>query len=119
MSGVRTDWLNLALAVLTGATITLSMRVVGVLLIGAMLVIPVLVGLRAARGLRAAMATAVLAGVLSAVAGLTVAFYGDLSAGGSIVLTALLAPGASESLGPLAALAPQGGRLGLLSTNQR
>ena len=90
VSGVRTDWLNLALAVLTGATITLSMRVVGVLLIGAMLVIPVLVGLRAARGLRAAMATAVLAGVLSAVAGLTVAFYGDLSAGGSIVLTALL-----------------------------
>lgn len=90
VSGVRTDWLNLALAVLTGATITLSMRVVGVLLIGAMLVIPTLVGLRVARGLRAAMATAVLAGVLSAVAGLTFAFYGDLSAGGSIVLTALL-----------------------------
>ncbi|MYD94018.1 MAG: metal ABC transporter permease [Chloroflexi bacterium] len=90
VSGVRTDWLNLALAVLTGATITLSMRVVGVLLIGAMLVIPVLVGLRLARGLRAAMATAVLAGVLSAAAGLTLAFYGDLSAGGSIVLTALL-----------------------------
>ena len=90
VSGVRTDRLNLALAVLTGATITLSMRVVGVLLIGAMLVIPVLVGLRLARGLRAAMATAVLAGVLSAIAGLTLAFYGDLSAGGSIVLTALL-----------------------------
>ena len=90
VSGVRTDWLNLALAVLTGATITLSMRVVGVLLIGAMLVIPVLVGLRLARGLRAAMATAVLAGVLSAAAGLTLAFYGDLSAGGSIVLTALV-----------------------------
>ena len=89
VSGVRTDRLNLALAVLTGATITLSMRVVGVLLIGAMLVIPVLVGLRLARGLRAAMATAVLAGVLSAIAGLTVAFYGDISAGGSIVLTAM------------------------------
>ncbi len=89
VSGVRTDRLNLALAVLTGATITLSMRVVGVLLIGAMLVIPVLVGLRVARGLRAAMATAVLAGVLSAVTGLTLAFYGDLSAGGTIVLTAL------------------------------
>ena len=89
VSGVRTDWLNLALAVLTGATITLSMRVVGVLLIGAMLVIPVLVGLRLARGLRAAMATAVVAGTLSAIAGLTLAFYGDVSAGGAIVLTAL------------------------------
>lgn len=89
VSGVRTDRLNLALAVLTGATITLSMRVVGVLLIGAMLVIPVMIGLRVARGLRAAMATAVLAGVLSAVSGLTFAFYGDISAGGAIVLTAM------------------------------
>ncbi len=89
VNGVRTDRLNLALAVLTGATITLSMRVVGVLLIGAMLVIPVLVGLRVARGLRAAMATSVLAGVLSAVSGLTFAFYGDISAGGAIVLTAM------------------------------
>ena len=90
VSGVRTDRLNLALAVLTGATITMSMRVVGVLLIGAMLVIPVLVGLRAARGLRAAMAAAVVAGILSALAGLTVAFYADVSAGGAIVLAALL-----------------------------
>lgn len=88
VSGVHTGRLNLALAVLTGATITLSMRVVGVLLVGAMLVVPVMVGLRVARGLRAAMATAVLAGVLSAVVGLTFAFYVDVSAGGAIVLAA-------------------------------
>lgn len=89
VSGVRTDMLNLALAVLTGATITMSMRVVGVLLVGAMLVIPVLTGLRMARGLRVAMGIAVGAGLLSAGAGLTIAFYGDLSAGGAIVITAL------------------------------
>ena len=89
VNGVRTGALNLALAVLTGATITLSMRVVGVLLVGAMLVVPVMVGLRLARGLRAAMATAVVAGVLSALVGLTIAFYVDASAGGATVLTAL------------------------------
>ncbi len=90
VSGVRTEWLNLALAVLTGATITLSMRVVGVLLIGALLVIPVLTGLHTARGLRMAMGIAVATGLLSAGAGLTIAFYGDYSAGGAIVITALL-----------------------------
>lgn len=90
VSGVRTDYLNLVLAVLTGATITLSMRVVGVLLIGALLVIPVLTGLRTARGLRMAMAIAVATGLLSAGAGLTIAFYGDYSAGGAIVITALV-----------------------------
>ena len=89
VNGVRTGALNLALAVLTGATITLSMRVVGVLLVGAMLVIPVMVGLRLARSLRAAMATAVVVGVVSAIAGLTIAFYVDASAGGATVLTAL------------------------------
>lgn len=90
VSGVRTDMLNLVLAVLTGATITMSMRVVGVLLIGALLVIPVLTGLHSARGLRVAMGVAVATGLLSAGAGLTIAFYGDYSAGGSIVITALV-----------------------------
>ncbi len=89
VSGVRTGLLNLALAVLTGATISLSMRVVGVLLVGAMLVIPVLVGLRLARGLRAAVGTAIVVGVVSVLTGLAFAFYSDVSAGGAIVLTAL------------------------------
>ena len=89
VSGVRTGLLNLALAVLTGATISLSMRVVGVLLVGAMLVIPVLVGLRLARGLRAAVGTAIVVGVVSVLSGLAFAFYSDVSAGGAIVLTAL------------------------------
>ena len=89
VSGVRTGLLNLALAVLTGATISLSMRVVGVLLVGAMLVIPVLVGLRLARGLRAAVGTAIGVGVVSVLSGLAFAFYSDVSAGGAIVLTAL------------------------------
>ena len=89
VNGVRTGPINLGLAILTGATITLSMRVVGVLLVGAMLVVPVMVGLRLARGLRAAVAAAVVAGILSAVVGLTIAFYADVAAGGSIVLTAI------------------------------
>ena len=90
VSGVRTDILNLLLAVLIGATITMSMRVVGVLLIGAMLVIPVLTGMRLVRGLRLAMGVAVATGLISAGTGLTIAFYGDFSAGGAIVITALL-----------------------------
>ena len=90
VTGVPVGWVHLGLAVLTGATITLSMRVVGVLLVGALLVIPVLVGQRLARSLRAALGVSVFTGVVSAVVGLTVAFYGNLSAGGAIVLTAVL-----------------------------
>lgn len=89
VNGVPVGWVNLGLAVLTGATITLSMRIVGVLLVGAMLIVPVLVGLRLANGLRAAIVMAVAAGVVSAAGGLVIAFYANLAAGGTIVLTAM------------------------------
>ena len=88
-NGVRVFSLNLALAVLTGATITLSMRVVGVLLVGALIVIPVMASLRLASGLRTAIALAMAIGVASAIVGLTIAYYTNIAAGGSIVLTSV------------------------------
>jgi zinc transport system permease protein len=63
------------------------MRVVGVLLVGALIVIPVMVSLRLATGLRVAIAVAMLVGVASAVAGLIISYYANIAAGGSVVLT--------------------------------
>ena len=88
-SGIRVNLMNLALAVLTGATITLSMRIVGVLLVGALIVIPVMTSLRLATGLRTAIALALAIGVFSALLGLTIAFYANVAAGGAVVLTAV------------------------------
>jgi zinc transport system permease protein len=88
-SGVRVFTINLTLAVLTGATITLSMRVVGVLLVGALIVIPVMVSLRLATGLRIAIAVSMAVGVTSAIAGLTISYYANIAAGGSVVLTSV------------------------------
>jgi len=88
-SGVPVGWINLILAVLTGATITLSMRVVGVLLVGALIVIPVITSLRLATGLRTAVFLAIGFGVFSALFGLTFAYYANIAAGGAVVLTAV------------------------------
>ena len=88
-AGIRVFSINVALAVLTGAAITLSMRFVGVLLVGALIVIPVMVSLRLATGLRTAIAVAMVVGVTSALVGLVIAFYADIAAGGSVVLTAV------------------------------
>ena len=88
-SGVPVGWINLTLAVLTGATITLSMRIVGVLLVGALIVIPVIASLRLATGLRTAVILAMGMGVFSALLGLTIAFYANVAAGGAVVLTAV------------------------------
>jgi zinc transport system permease protein len=90
INGVRVHMLNLGLAILTGATITVSMRVVGVLLVGALIVIPVLISLRVTNGLTRTVMTSSFVGVLVAVVGMVIAYYGDLAPGGSVVLSAIV-----------------------------
>ena len=89
VSGIKVDWVNFGLAVLAAATITLAMRIMGVLLVGALIVIPVLVGQGLTNSLRTAFIVASLVGIISAVTGLTIAFYQDLPGGGAIVLVAV------------------------------
>jgi zinc transport system permease protein len=90
INGVRVHLLNLGLAVLTGATITVSMRVVGLLLVGALIVIPVLISLRITGGLTRTVITSSIVGIFVAVTGMVVAFYADIAPGGSVVLTAIV-----------------------------
>ncbi len=89
ISGVRVHALNIGLAVITGATITLAMRVVGVLLIGALIVVPVLISLRISTGLTRTVATASVIGVIVSVTGIVISFYTDVSPGGAVVLTGI------------------------------
>ncbi len=88
-NGVRVNLINVGLAVLTGATVTLSMRVVGVLLIGALIIVPVIAALRITVGLRQIVAVAMALGVISAVLGLITAWHTDMAPGGAVVLTAV------------------------------
>ena len=90
INGVRVHLLNLGLAVLTGATITVSMRVVGVLLVGALIVIPVLVSLRITKGLTRTVVASSLVGIFVAVVGMIIAYYADIAPGGTVVLTAII-----------------------------
>ena len=89
INGVRVHLLNLGLAVLTGATITVSMRVVGVLLVGALIVIPVLVSLRITQGMTRTVIASSIVGVFVAVVGMVIAYYADIAPGGTVVLTAI------------------------------
>ncbi|NQW19825.1 MAG: metal ABC transporter permease [Chloroflexi bacterium] len=89
INGVRVHLLNLGLAILTGATITVSMRVVGVLLVGALIVIPVLISIRITTGLASTVVTSSIVGVFVAVIGMVIAYYADIAPGGSVVLSAI------------------------------
>lgn len=87
--GLPVRTLNRVLAILGAATIALAMHVVGVLLVGALMVIPVLAAMQFRVGFKATWSIAVLLAVLAVFVGLTVSYYADLPSGAVIVLSAV------------------------------
>ena len=83
--------LNVALAGLTAVTVALSMRVVGILLVAALMVLPVSAAGRIAWSMRSTLVLAMAIGLGSAISGLTISYYADLPPGGTIVLAAAAA----------------------------
>ena len=88
VAGVPVGALNVVVAGLAGVTIALSMRIVGILLIAALMVLPVIAAGRIAWSMRSTVLLAMAIGVASVFAGLTLAYYADLAPGGAIVLVA-------------------------------
>ena len=87
-AGLPVDALNSVLAVLTAVTVVAATRVVGVLLIAALMVLPVGAGQLVARSFRQTLLWSVGAGVVSVVLGLVGARQWGLAPGGTIVLVA-------------------------------
>ncbi len=88
VAGLPVDALNLGLAALTAVTVVAGMRVVGVLLVAAMMVLPVGAAQRVARSFRGTLIFASALGSFSAVFGLAVARAFGLAPGGAVVLVA-------------------------------
>jgi zinc transport system permease protein len=88
VAGVPIPFLNVVVAVLAAATVAVSMRIVGVLLIAALMVLPVTAATRVAWSMRSTMLIAIVIGFLCVMAGLSVSYYADLPPGGTIVLLA-------------------------------
>lgn len=88
-SGMRVTLLNVLLAVLTAATVVISMRVVGLLLISALMIVPNAVAQQVANSFRSSMVTAMAVGVVVSVGGTATSFYADTPSGGTIVLLAI------------------------------
>jgi zinc transport system permease protein len=87
VAGLPVAALNALISMLAALTIGVSMRIVGILLIAALMVLPVAAAERIGWSLRSTMALSAAFGLASALIGLTVSYYGDLPPGGTIVLT--------------------------------
>lgn len=90
ITGIKTERINVALMFLTAVTVVLAVKVVGIMLVSAMLILPASTALQIAKGFKAAMITAAIIAVFSVLAGITISFYADLPAGATVVMVNFL-----------------------------
>jgi zinc transport system permease protein len=89
VAGLPVRFLNLLLAVMAAVTVTVAMRVVGLLLVSALMVVPVATAQQLVRGFRATVVVALASGVLASVSGVLGSYYLDTAPGALIVVLAL------------------------------
>jgi zinc transport system permease protein len=90
VSGIKVDFFNILLVVLVSLVVSISIKVVGALLIGSMMVIPVTAALQLKQGFKKTIIFACLISFVSVITGLFVSYYFNIVSGAAIVMTALL-----------------------------
>lgn len=90
-SGLPVRTVNILIAVMAALTVTLSMRIVGALMVSALMIVPVAAAQHVVVGFARTMRTAMVIAVVCAVGGLLITVYVDLPPGGVIVLLTIAA----------------------------
>ena len=88
-SGIKVDMLNFLLVSIVAIIIALSIRIVGTLLIGAMMVIPTVAALQFKQGFAKTILLALIFSLLAVVVGMSSSYVFSLPSGATIVLTLL------------------------------
>lgn len=89
VSGIPTGFINILLIILAAFTVALSIPIVGVLLISALIVIPVVAALQLKQSFKRTILIAEAISIFSVIVGIITSFYLNLSPGGTIVLIAI------------------------------
>jgi zinc transport system permease protein len=85
-TGIKTNFINILLTLLTAITVVLSVKMVGVMLVSALLILPAVTALQIAKGFKTAMIIGGIVALLSVLLGITVSFFLDLPSGATIVM---------------------------------
>jgi zinc transport system permease protein len=86
VSGIPVKLLSMVLAVMTAVTVTIAMRVVGLLLVSALMIIPVATAQQLSKSFTGTRIMASVIGGIAAVSGVITSFYLDLAPGALIVV---------------------------------
>jgi zinc transport system permease protein len=90
VSGLPVNTLNTGFMILTATTVVLVVRVVGVLLASALMIVPAAASLQVARSFRGALLLSVALGMVCVVLGLYASFVVDIASGAAIALASTL-----------------------------
>lgn len=85
-SGINSRLINTVFVLMAAITVVLSMKVVGIMLISAMIILPPVTALQLSKSFRATFFIASLSSVISVVSGITASYCMDLPTGASIVI---------------------------------
>lgn len=89
VTGLPVRALNLLIAVTAAVTVTVAMRVVGLLLVSALMVVPVAAAQQLTRSFRVTFVLAVVIGTGVTLSGTIITYYQDVPPGATIVLLAI------------------------------
>lgn len=84
-TGLKVDWYNTLLAVLTALTIVLGMRMMGAMLISSLVIFPALTAMRLFKSFRGVILCAAVTSVVCFCAGLTISFTFSTPVGATVV----------------------------------
>ena len=85
-TGVKTGSINLLLTLLTAITVVLAVKMVGVMLVSALLILPAVTALQLAKSFKIAIFLSAIISLISVIFGITISFFIDLPTGATIVL---------------------------------
>ena len=89
-SGIDVESIDKVFVIITAMTVVVAIRAVGILLVSALLVMPVVIAFQIAGSFRKTMAAAIAVSVFSVTLGIFASFYLDLPPGGTIVMLMFL-----------------------------
>jgi zinc transport system permease protein len=84
--GIKTKKINIILFLLTALAAVLAMKVAGIMLVSAMLILPPLTALQLSISFRMTLIASLIFSVISVISGILISFLLNLPAGGTIVL---------------------------------
>jgi zinc transport system permease protein len=88
VAGVRTNFLQLALNINLALAVVLGIKILGIILVSALLIIPIATSKLIAKSFSSLIIFSLILSQISVIAGIAISFYADIPTGPAIVLTA-------------------------------